>query len=211
LRYRNIKLNIVGMFCWLTSLTVLTAMMPSYLIDHLHYGMKQMGFVLSAMGLGSCLGTVALLTLSDYIGRKPVMLISIAGAIISIFLLSRVTEPAFVYAFLLAGCFFNFGALTLTTGPLSAESVPPSLMASASGLVIGVGEIFGGGVAPILVGFIVSFWGIDKIFLLAMAALGVGFCIAMMLTETRPKGFGAVRIQTAGSMVEKPELSEARP
>jgi sugar phosphate permease len=84
-------------------------------------------------------------------------------------------------------------------------------MASASGLVIGVGEIFGGGVAPILVGFIVSFWGIDKIFLLAMAALGVGFCIAMMLTETRPKGFGAVRIQTAGSMVEKPELSEARP
>jgi hypothetical protein len=53
-------------------------------------------------------------------------------------------------------------------------------------MVIGIGEIFGGGIAPILVGFAVSEWGIDKIFFLAMAALGIGFCIAMMLTETRP-------------------------
>jgi len=205
-QYRNIKLNIFGMFCWLTSQTVLTAMMPSYLIDYLHYGMKQMGFVLSAMGLGSCLGTVALLSLSDYMGRKPVILISIAGAVISVFLLSRVTEPGYVYALLLAACFFNFGALTLTIGPLSAESVPPAMMASASGLVMGVGEIFGGGVAPILVGFIVSVWGIEKIFFLAMAALGLGFCTSMMLTETRPGG----RMQTP-LVVDKPNLADLRP
>jgi MFS family permease len=140
-------------------------------------------------GLGSCLGTVALLTLSDYIGRKPVMLMSVAGTMVSIFLLSLVSAPGWVYVLLLAASFVNFGALTLTTGPLSAESVPPWLMASASGMVIGLGEIFGGGVAPILVGFAVSQWGIDKIFLLAIAALGIGFCVAMMLTETRPRAF----------------------
>jgi len=185
-RYRNIRLNIIGMFCWGTSLTVLGAMMPSYLIDYLHYGMKQMGFVLSASGLGACFGTVALLTLSDWIGRKPVMLIGITGAFVSLFFLSKVTEPSFVFLFLLAANFFNFGILTLTAGPLSAESVPASLMASASGLVVGVGEIFGGGIAPILVGFSVSEWGIDKIFFIAMAALGIGFFVALMLTETRP-------------------------
>jgi MFS family permease len=174
------------MFCWGTSLTVLAAMMPNYLIDHLHYSMKEMGLVLSALGLGACLGAVLLLTLSDYIGRKPVMLISIAGAIVSIFFLSKSTEPLFVFLYLLSANFFNSGALLLTAGPLSAESVPPSLMASASGMVIGIGEIFGGGIAPILVGFAVSQWGIDKIFFLAMAALGIGFFIAMMLTETRP-------------------------
>jgi sugar phosphate permease len=79
-------------------------------------------------------------------------------------------------------------------------------MASATGLVMGVGEIFGGGVAPILVGFIVSVWGIDKIFYLAMAALGLGFCIAMMLHETRPKG----RIQLP-LVIEKPNLAKLRP
>jgi len=61
--------------------------------------------------------------------------------------------------------------------------------------VVGVGELFGGGVAPIIVGFSVSIWGIDKIFLIAMTALGVGFCIAMMLTETRPKGRFVLRDQ----------------
>ena len=195
LRYRNIKLNIAGMFCWGTSLTVLGAMMPNYLTDHLHYGMKQMGFVLSASGLGACLGTVALLSLSDWLGRKPVMLIGIAGAFISLYFLSNAVDPSFVFLFLLAASFCNFGVLTLTAGPLSAESVPASLMASASGLVVGVGELFGGGVAPIIVGFSVSIWGIDKIFLIAMTALGVGFCIAMMLTETRPKGRFVLRDQ----------------
>ncbi len=117
------------------------------------------------------------------------MLMSVAGTMVSIFLLSLVSAPGWVYVLLLAASFVNFGALTLTTGPLSAESVPPWLMASASGMVIGLGEIFGGGVAPILVGFAVSQWGIDKIFLLAIAALGIGFCVAMMLTETRPRAF----------------------
>ena len=185
-RFRNIRLNIIGMFCWGTSLAVLGGMMPSYLIDHLHYGMKQMGFVLAASGLGACFGTVALLTLSDWIGRKPVMLIGIAGAFVSLFFLSKVTEPSLVSVFLLAANFCNFGILTLTAGPLSAESVPASLMASASGLVVGVGEIFGGGIAPILVGFCVSVWGIDKIFFIAMAALCIGFFAALMLTETLP-------------------------
>jgi MFS family permease len=202
LRYRNIKLNIAGMFCWGTSLTVLGAMMPNYLVDHLHYGMKQMGFVLSASGLGACFGTVALLTLSDWLGRKPVMLIGIAAAFVSLYFLSNVTEPSFVFLFLLAANFFNFGVLTLTVGPLSAESVPASLMASASGLVVGVGEIFGGGFAPIIVGFSVSIWGIDKIFFIAMTALAIGFCIAMMLTETRPNGRHAARGEIAASPVE---------
>jgi len=185
-RVRNIRLNIIGMFCWGTSLAVLAGMMPSYLIDHLHYGMKQMGFVLAASGLGACFGTVALLTLSDWIGRKPVMFIGIAGAFVSLFFLSKVTEPSLVSVFLFAANFCNFGILTLTAGPLSAESVPASLMASASGLVVGVGEIFGGGIAPILVGFCVSVWGIDNIFFIAMAALCIGFFAVLMLTETLP-------------------------
>ena len=185
-RFRNIRLNIIGMFCWGTSLAVLGGMMPSYLIDHLHYGMKQMGFVLAASGLGACFGTVALLTLSDWIGRKPVMFIGIAGAFVSLFFLSKVTEPSLVSVFLFAANFCNFGILTLTAGPLSAESVPASLMASASGLVVGVGEIFGGGIAPILVGFCVSVWGIDNIFFIAMAALCIGFFAVLMLTETLP-------------------------
>ena len=34
-KYRNIPLNIIGMLCWLTCLVVLSALLPSYLVDHL--------------------------------------------------------------------------------------------------------------------------------------------------------------------------------
>ncbi len=39
------------MFCMLTSLFVLSVMMPNYLTDYLHLEVQQMGFVMSAIGL----------------------------------------------------------------------------------------------------------------------------------------------------------------
>jgi MFS family permease len=185
--YRNVRLNILGMFCWLTCLNVLTAMMPSYLIDGLHYGMQQMGFVLSAMGLGCALGSFVLLGLSDRLGRKTVLLGSAGATALAVAALSQVSSPGWVFIFLAIACFFNFGALTLTTGPLSAESVPPALVASACGVAVGFGEIFGGGVAPMLAGMVASQWGIGHIFVLAIAAMVIGLVIASLLRETTPE------------------------
>jgi hypothetical protein len=58
--------------------------------------------------------------------------------------------PLFVFLFLVH--FFNNALITLTVGPLCVEAAPVALMATASGLVIAVGELFGGGVAPVVVG-----------------------------------------------------------
>ncbi len=87
--YRNIPLNMIGMLCWLTCLAVLSALFPSYLIDYLHLDMQQMGYVLSAIGFGGTLGTLKMPTLSDRLGRKPVMILSVIGAAIFFVLLSR--------------------------------------------------------------------------------------------------------------------------
>ena len=59
-KYRNIPLNMVGMLCWLTCLVVLSALLPSYLIDSLKLSVEQMGFVLSAIGFGGTLGTLVM-------------------------------------------------------------------------------------------------------------------------------------------------------
>ena len=122
--------------------------MPNYLIDYLHLDLNQMGLVLSAIGIGASLGTVIMPSLSDHIGRKPVMLISVLGAIFFLTMLSNTgAEPAKLFFYVFGTHFFNFALITLTVGPLSAEAVPARLMATASGLVIGVGEIFGGSFA----------------------------------------------------------------
>ena len=59
------------MLCWLTCLITTSAFLPNYLIDYLKLPFAQMSGIMSAIGLGSTVGTLALPWLSDAIGRKP--------------------------------------------------------------------------------------------------------------------------------------------
>jgi MFS family permease len=136
-RYRNVIHNIIGMLCWISCLMVTSALLPNYLLDYLHLNLQQMGFVVSAIGFGGSAGTVIMPMISDRVGRKPVM----------------IGSPAALFGFLFATHFFNFALITLTVGPISGESVPVTMMAAASGLVICIGELFGGGVMPVIAGF----------------------------------------------------------
>jgi MFS family permease len=186
-RYRNIPLNMIGMLCWLTNLVVLSALLPSYLIDYLHLTLEQMGYVLSAIGFGGTLGTLLMPALSDRLGRKPVMVISVIGAGIGLyFLMHAGAAPFALFVSLAATLFFIFSMICLTVGPISAESVPATLMSTASGIVIGTGEIFGGGIAPVIAGYVAQHYGIQYIMHLAAIALAVGFVVTLLLKETAP-------------------------
>ncbi len=186
-KYRNIPLNMIGMLCWLTNLVVLSALLPSYLIDYLHLSLEQMGGVLSAIGFGGTLGSLVMPALSDRLGRKPVMVLSVIGAAVGLYVLMHTgAEPLRLFVSLAICLFFIFSMITLTVGPISAESVPAKLMATASGIVVGTGEIFGGGIAPAIAGYVAKNYGIQHIMHLAAGALVVGFVVTLLLKETAP-------------------------
>ncbi|MEL7938462.1 MFS transporter [Pseudomonas delhiensis] len=187
LRYRNVPLNILGMFCMLTSLFVLSVMMPNYLTDYLHLGVQQMGFVMSAIGLGGFVGQLVLPALSDRLGRKPVVLGSFAATGACIWLLMHTgAEPLTLFALLFLTTFFNFSMICMTVGPLTGESVPLPLVSTATGLVVGIGEVFGGGVAPALAGYIAQHHGIQYTLYLALGGVALGLLVACLLRETAP-------------------------
>ncbi|MBU6443789.1 MAG: MFS transporter, partial [Alphaproteobacteria bacterium] len=175
LSYSNIRVLTVLMLCWLTTLVTTSALMPNYLLDHLKLSFGEMGTIMSAIGLGSMAGTLILPWLSDGIGRKPVMLISTVGAGLSLVTLNALGPAAgSLFAALFMVHFFNNALITLTVGPLCAETVPPALMATASGVVIAVGEFFGGGLAPVIGGQVAERFGIDHVLWLPIAAMALG-------------------------------------
>src|SRR5262249_36396523 len=144
----------LGMSVWVTCLITTSALLPNYLMDHLHLGFGQMGTVMSAIGLGAAAGTLLLPWLSDRTGRRPVVIISALGAGASLILLASVTEPTVSTLFMcvFAVHFFNNSLITLTVGPICSETVPPTFTATACGVIVAVGEFVGGGFAPIVAG-----------------------------------------------------------
>lgn len=188
LRYRNIPLNMIGMMCWITVVGTVGAFFPSYLSEHLNLGVRDMGFVLSATGLGGCIGTIVMPTLSDRIGRRPVMILSVLGAMVSLYCFANTgSDQEYLFVELFGAIFFIFSAITLTVGPISSESVPSHLMTTATGMVIGAGEIIGGGIAPIVCGFVIRSLGIQAAPLFALLPLCLGLVVVLALRESAPE------------------------
>jgi sugar phosphate permease len=90
----------------------------------------------------------------------------------------------FVWLFVVS--FFSLGNVALLTGPIATEAAPIGLVASAIGIVVGAGEIFGGGVAPIIAGNIAENYGIQNVLFVALIGVAAGIVVCMFLKETAP-------------------------
>jgi MFS family permease len=188
LRIRNIRVASAMMLCWLTCLMTTSAFLPNYLIDHVHLPFVQMSRVMSAIGVGSTAGTLLLPWLSDKVGRKPVMVLAAVGALgglLSLALGSGTVGGLFASLFIIH--FFNNALITLTVGPLCLESVPAGYGATASGLVIAIAELFGGGLAPALAGQLALHFGVANILWPPIVMMALGILLALAVRETRPR------------------------
>jgi len=188
LSYSNVRVAALLMLCWLTILITTSAFMPNYLVDYRHIPIALMSGIMSAIGLGATVGTLLLPWASDKFGRKAVMALSSLGALGSLLLLANAqSSAALLFTFLFLVHFFNNALITLTVGPLCSEAVPATLMATASGLVIAVGELFGGGLMPFIVGHLAQRFGIDQILWLPIAGAIVGFLLCLAIrNDARP-------------------------
>ena len=192
--HRNVPLAMLTLMCAMGGVFVLAAMGPNYLTDYLRLSPQQMGFVFSAVGFGGALGQFAMPTVSDFIGRKLATLLSylLAAVFTYLFAHAGADNLTMLFVLLFFASLFNFSALAILAGPVAAEAAPIGMVASVAGLVIGAGEIFGGGVAPAIAGQIAAGSGIQNVFTFTIGSLILGFVIALFLKETAPRKTGAV-------------------
>jgi len=186
--HRNVALGMLALLCAMTGVFVLGAIMPSYLIDYLKLSGPEMGVVTSAIGFGGALGQFGIPAISDFLGRRLATVASFVLAVVFLFcFIHAPTSVAALFLLLFFTAFGNFGALAILAGPIPAEAAPLGLVASVAGLVIGVGEIFGGGVAPSIAGAIAQHFGIQYTPYFALAGLTLGIGVSTLLRETAPR------------------------
>jgi predicted MFS family arabinose efflux permease len=207
-KHRNVPLSMFALLCAMTGIFVISAMMPSYLVDYLKLSNTQMGFVTAAIGVGGFAGQFGVLTVSDFIGRRTAVLISFVMAAVFLYLFIRTggDQQGMLFGLLLGASLFNFGALAVLAGPIPAEAAPLGLIASVAGIVIGAGEIFGGGVAPSIAGAIAQNYGLQYTLYFALGGQVLGIFISLFLRETAPRR-SKVSAQGSVSVLDRVEAN----
>jgi MFS family permease len=147
-----------------------------------------MGLVLAGQGLGGFLGMVLVPALSDKLGRKPVMIVALLIDLAALLALMNIgAEPALLFAAVFVIIFTTSGVVSINVGPLTNASVPPAIAATATGLVVGIGEMVGGAFMPALAGGLAESMGISVIIKIAAIAAGLGILIVIFgVREPKP-------------------------
>lgn len=175
---RNVASSMIGMCCFLTAGITLASFSPSYLTDHVKLSLDEMGGVLAGQGISAFVGMVAVPAISDKFGRKPVMLAALAIAFAGSWAVMNVDlKPDVLFGMLFLIAFMISGVTAINVGPLTSASVPPAIAATATGLVIGVGEMVGGAIAPAIAGGMADSMGIEVIFKITTVAIGVSILV----------------------------------
>ena len=178
LKYRNVVFAILGMCCCLTVGITLSAFMPNYLTDYLHLDTNAMAVVLTGQGFGSCIGMIAMPAVSDWFGRKAVILPALVIGLALLFVLQGAgAHPMLLFALLFGTTFVALGVMAITVGPLVSSSVPAAIATTATGLVVGFGEIIGGALAPALAGAASDVVGIAVIIKICIGAVIVALLV----------------------------------
>jgi MFS family permease len=189
LSQRPVLVNTASMCCFLTCLMVLAAFMPNYLTDHLKLGLDAMSVILASLGAGACLGMMVVPAVSDRLGRKNVMIAALAVALAALWMLPSLdAEPTLLSIALFVAAFMITGVVAINVGPLTHDAVPERLVTTATGVVVGIGEIFGGALAPALAGGLAQRIGISVVPWIAIVATAAGLLIVLLaVREPRPR------------------------
>jgi MFS family permease len=198
LKSPNIVVCMLALLCAMACVFVLGAMVPIYLTNALQLAPTDVGLVASALGFGGFLGQFGWPGLSDRFGRKPLAILGFVGATLSVWWFASTGAavlPLFVALFVCS--FFCLGNVALITGPIATESAPRGLISSAIGVVVGAGEIFGGGVAPIIAGNVTDRFGLPSALNVALIGVALGIVVCLFLRETAPSKTAAAAPQAA--------------
>jgi len=189
LRERNVVLCVLVSCCFIAWFINIISFAPTFLVSERGFTPATMGMLMSCLG-AAWVGWGALVpAISDRIGRRWALVLfsSIAACCPLVFLFA---PSAPVMGALLVLSFTGLGCFPLFMATIPAESVPPRAMATALGLVMGVGEVVGGFAVPVLSGRAADEHGLGVVMWAALVGALLAAVLALGLRETAPSKRG---------------------
>ena len=201
LKVRNIQV------CCLVSIFMVSWLIIGFSFLPLVYGdiqglSPQVGAnLMGALGLCAFLGGMLIPGLSDRVGRRPVLIAGCFLSVIAPLAALYFHGPVLILGALLFIGWVGNGIFPMFMGAIPGETLPRSSIATAMGLVVGVGEILGGVGGPFLAGWLSDHTSLHlKAPMLLMAGCSlVAGVIALALKETAPAKTGAASAAAAAA------------
>ena len=187
LRYRNMLLCTLMSIVMVAWMVLGWAFLPLFYVKVRHIdangGMK---VLMSLLGLSAAFFSFIVPRLSDRLGRRPVVVMfNLLGLLVPLAALYWQGSIWMLGVLIFIGWAAS-GTFPLFMGTIPSETIPPRYVATALGITVGIGEIFGGVCGPALAG-----WAADRSTLAAPLVIQAGCAIAgaliaLGLQETAP-------------------------
>lgn len=168
-------------------LVVCWAFMPLYLTQVRGYDPRTMSWLMGALGISATLASTLIPALSDRIGRRPLMIGSAAVGTLLPLAALFFTGSVWVLGALFFIGWCVTGAFPLFMATVPSESVGASRVPLALGLCMGISEILGGVLSPIVAGAAADRYGLAAPLWILLALTALGTLVSLGLRETAPR------------------------
>lgn len=184
-KIKNVALCILISCVFVTWFMIIITFTPNFLVTDRGFGEGTMGGIMSAIGAAWVFWGVAVPAISDRLGRKPTLIFFSLLAVCCPLFLSYVDNP-WLLGVLVFLFYTGLGCFTLFMATIPSETVSPARIATALGLVMGIGEVIGGCLAPFIAGLIADRYGLVSVMWLAAAGAVCAGVLSCFLDETAP-------------------------
>ena len=169
------------------SLVIGSIFLPLFFTGPRGWAPTTMSWVMAVLGICPGVGGVAIAWLSDRIGRRPPMIAFCFIAAVCPLAALWFNGPIPLLTAIMFASWLGIGVFPLFMGLVPAETVGQAQAATAMGLIVGVGELSGGFLGPLIGGALADRYGLQAPLIMAgIMAVLAGF-VAFALGETNPR------------------------
>ena len=186
LKHRNMVICILMSICLVSYLVITWAFMPLFLTQSRGFTPEVQGWLMGVLGISATLGSFIVPAISDKVGRRPVMIIiPFIGVILPLAAMFLGGSPWALVPFFFFGWALN-GIFPLFMATIPSETLPPRYTATATGIVMGLGEVIGGVLSPTLAGRAADSFGLNAPLWIILGLTVLAGLLAFGLIETAP-------------------------